>query len=55
MGDKGTGKLVDPRRVKVNVPVIKDHIKLLISSFCKRFEITELEGYFFGDKDHLGR
>ena len=32
------GKMVDPRRNKVNVPVVKEHIRQFISAFCKRFD-----------------
>ena len=31
------GKIVDPRRNKVNAPVVKQHIREFTSAFCKRF------------------
>jgi hypothetical protein len=34
--EKG-GILVDPRR-RVNVPLIKEHLRMLITAFCKRFD-----------------
>ena len=32
------GKIVDPRKQRVNAPVVRQHIRELISAFCKRFE-----------------
>lgn len=48
-------RLIDPRRQKLNVPLVREHIRLLVSSFSKRFELSEFEGYFFGEHDYVSR
>lgn len=30
-------KLIDPRKQKINLPLVKEHIKSLLSIFSKRF------------------
>jgi hypothetical protein len=39
----------------VNIPLVKESIKLIKTEFCKRFEINELEPYFFSDKETIIR
>jgi hypothetical protein len=34
--------LQDPRKQKLNIPLIKDHIKIILSNFTKRFDLHEL-------------
>lgn len=54
-GDQQRKRLIDPRRQKVNVPMVRQHIKMLITTFCKRFQPSQLQGYFFSEKDLIGR
>lgn len=35
-------KLIDKRKTKISVPVIKQQIRILINSFCKKYEINKM-------------
>ena len=47
--------MTNPNKVKMNVPLIKEHIRILMSSFSKRFDVHEIEPFFFEGNNQIAQ
>jgi hypothetical protein len=48
-------KLSNPHKRKMNVPLIKEQIKMLVRSFGQKYAVEELDKYFFDDSEVIYR
>lgn len=48
-------KLTNPKKVKLNVPLVKEHIRILINSFAKKYDVNEIESFYFQGNDKINK
>lgn len=44
---------IPTKKQKINGPLVREHIRAIMSQFCKKYDISELNSFFFGREEAI--